>query len=970
MAVFKQELNWSTYQNNQLKVLESIEKSLNTSLQIGQHLANTMNKVEYAITSIAYASEASAKNLSAMTKKSIGSAVEFNGRMDQASKATSEFKIQLGETSKKTKEFQQNIQDAGATFTSVVRNLGSRFYDHLGRLDGIGRDIDRFSEASNQMIRLSGMNGNLVQGFRAEIRAIVSELNGATGNLYSQQDAYEKVISISQGVTSNLDAMEEMARPLLLSYETLDVNVNTVADLFNRFYTRYTFSSENMEESLNEIRGNTAGNSASAEATIENIRSLEQWINLYAGNDNDLRESLLEEVSHYTSWVESMGLDSKALTDYINIAASGDIGSNRELVEILSRVGITSTSATIMARTGQYEELTQAIIDGIYDTMIDHFGSREEILNGGALALGPALKNIGLSEELALEVLNIKDATGYISLDDFLENQSKNTSTMEELAEDKYVSMEDKVTNEWLEKIYSVAATIQEKVGIGFSDIALIAAMTRGLLWGKGEGSNLLPKLIGSQGVTSSASPWTGGLRGAGILGAANTAGSTTGLALGSTAATVVGSAGLLAGGALAFDGISGVFDSEKTKGYRVGSGIEAAAGIAGTGLLLASNPIGWAALVGGGLAYLGKSAYENAHELSGNAKDIEKQIGDIGDSLKKENAQRLSDISELRYQFTQETDIEKQRQLLEESGLFNKEDLQNKEEEQLLALIDSYKNSVSALDEVTEGALKLADKFYTDQQNEQQKDFIEDLKSADLTESQMTDIISLLQTSVTDDDLLEKFSKALEDENITKDEFNDLLYGGKNSWFDKNNLEDKGLDVAGMQRVAGYLGWDNSYVTADNMEEVVKLYNKFADPTNSEEDRKAAWEAIVNSGLEDEVRNIYGNQLKVYGYSDGSNYITRDQLAMIHEGEAIVPKKYNPAANNEELKRAIEYLESTNSTASRDSERYFASFLEELQAIREFLEEWKSYNAQKDKMNEIKSRYSTSRALISQYFT
>ena len=172
------------------------------------------------------------------------------------------------------------------------------------------------------------------------------------------------------------------------------------------------------------------------------------------------------------------------------------------------------------------------------------------------------------------------------------------------------------------------------------------------------------------------------------------------------------------------------------------------------------------------------------------------------------------------------------------------------------------------------------------------------------------------------------------------------------------------------MQRVSGYLGWDKSYVTADNMEEVVKLYNKFADPTNSDEDRKSAWEAIVASGLEDEVRNIYGNQLKVYGYSDGSNYITRDQLAMIHEGEAIVPKKYNPAANNEELKRAIEYLESTNSTASRDSERYFAAFLEELQEIREFLEEWKSYNAQKDKMNEIKSRYGTSRALISQYLT
>ncbi len=940
MAVFKQELNWSTYQNNQLKVLESIEKSLNTSLQIGQHLANTMNKVEYAITSIAYASEASAKNLSAMTKDLIGSAVEFNGRMDQASKATSEFKIQLGETSKKTKEFQQNIQDAGATFTSVVRTLGSRVYDHLGRLDGIGRDIDRFSEASNQMIRLSGMNGNLVQGFRAEIRAIVSELNGATGNLYSQQDAYEKVISISQGVTSNLDAMEEMARPLLLSYETLDVNVNTVADLFNRFYTRYTFSSENMEESLNEIRGNTAGNSASAEATIENINKLESWINNYAGNDNELRTELLDKVSHYTTWIESMNMDSSAFTNYLNAAAYGDWSDNPELINILSRSDISPTQATDMARSGMYEELTQGIMEGIYDIM-SQFDTNGDLTigKGEAYALGKALDNYGIDRSLAMEVWNTKNSNGYSSFEEFISNQSNNPATMEELAEDKYVSMEDKVTNEWLEKIYSVAATIQEKVGIGFSDIALIAAMTRGVLWGKGEGSSLLPKLIGS----TSTNPL---IRGTGILGSANTAGSMLGLSAGSTAATVAGSAGLLAGGALALDGISGVFDSSKDTSSRVYSGLEAGAGVAGMGLLLASNPIGWAALASGGIFYLSKKAYENANELSGNAKEIENQISDIGDSLKKENAQRLSDISDLNYRFNQETDLEKQRQLLEESGLFNREDLQGKTEEQLQAMIDSYKNSVAALDEVTEGALKLADKFYEDQQNSQQKDFIEDLKNADLTESQMTDIISLLQTSVTDDDLLEKFSKALEDEKITKSEFNDLLYGGKNSWFDKNNLEDKSLDVAGMQRVAGYLGWDNSYVTADNMEEVVKLYNKFADPTNNDEDRKSAWEAIVASGLEDEVRNIYGNQLKVYGYSDGSNYITRDQLAMIHEGEAVVPKKYNPAANEEGFKNIVK----------------------ELAEIREFLEEWKEYVVRQEKISTARSRHSLSRNFMTTY--
>jgi len=58
---------------------------------------------------------------------------------------------------------------------------------------------------------------------------------------------------------------------------------------------------------------------------------------------------------------------------------------------------------------------------------------------------------------------------------------------------------------------------------------------------------------------------------------------------------------------------------------------------------------------------------------------------------------------------------------------------------------------------------------------------------------------------------------------------------------------------------------------------------------------------------------NTWAVENKLPAFDVGTNYVPRDMMARIHEGEAIIPKAYNPAAgsqkNNEKLERLVEGL-------------------------------------------------------------
>lgn len=970
MAVFKQELNWSSFQNTQMKILESIDKSLNNNLQIGKSLANNLNKIEYAITSIAYATENSAKNIVSMTKEWTGTAAEFKERMQDAGKVTREFSLELDETSGATRRYRRELQGAGDSVSKFrerldsVGSIVSNIFNYAGGFSGIGQRADKFSASSNQMIKLSGMSGDAVKEFRSEITSIVANLNTTTGSLYSPQESYEKIVAVSQGINSNLEAMEEMTRPLLLSYETLDANLGTVANTLNRFYTRYNFSSLNMEDTLDAIRGNTAGNSASAESTFAAIEKLDVVLNGYAKDDNNKRESVTSALSGVVSWIESMGMESNTFTDAFKDLWYGnyqDTPWGRLLS--LSGTGIDMVGANKMLHDNPEEafgQIAQALLLGIQKA-----GSQVSTTG----AIGPALQTLsGLDADTAVKIYQQMQYGNITSLEAFLEAQ-QGKSTMEQLAEDKYVSAADKA-NHWLEHIYKLLADVQETLGFGFTDIAIIAAFLRGTGLGRSAGS-----LLGSTGNAM--------VRGSRILGGLSSAGynlaggaaSNVGMS-GARAAALggLGIAGIAGGVGFGIDGILGAADSSKTTGSRVFSGLEAGAGIAGAGLLGASalglaatGPAGWIALAGAGVAFATKKVIDAATKV-GSVEIIEAAYEDAAKSLRQKAREQKDVLTDIKIQLKEGEDLESIRNDLINSGILN-----DKDREDLLST--STEDLAKALDALTEKYWENVDKWSVEARREltgyerEDKAWAKDVQKG--LAAAIGDGDNLLSKGITDDvvEVYDQIYYTIYDALKQKFEDEGKLSGTDNKLYKELTKVYEDMDLSSTE--ASNLG--RSYnlskisLTPEQLQYIidsVAVTNK-SGAQMVDQIMKGVTHTYTGT---DEATKIIGEKYGIPGYADGSNYIEHDQLAMVHAGEAIVPKKYNPAVNNARLAEQVRESQEENLREMREAREYLVSFVEEVKEIKEFLQEWKSSNDRNEKINQVKSKYLTQSKYVNSY--
>ena len=531
-------------------------------------------------------------------------------------------------------------------------------------------------------------------------------------------------------------------------------------------------------------------------------------------------------------------------------------------------------------------------------------------------------------------------------LDESIKSISEGFAATESLTEDKAmesVTVVDKFKNEVSGKLGFISDILGE-LDINLLNLAAIAqiAMSGSELFTKGK-----EVLFGAKGLLSSGSSLASGASSAGtfaqtglkgLLGSAGSAagaggaagaGSAAGAggtlaALGSTAALAGGVAG---GGLMAFDGVKGAMDQDKTTGSRVASGLEAAGGAVGAGALIAlgvSNPVGWVALGIGGIAYFTKKAIDNANYLSGNAEALKDQYEGIKQNLRYENEQEVQRLADLKVQIKKEDNLQAKKQKLIDAGIANEKDLQGKSEENLNALIDSYLDASLKMNEITDSLVDSFAKEDIQKASIEQKDFLGDIEEAmmidwengtELSGERMEAVFKALMSGVTDEAVWEKWNKAMEDEVLDVSEANDILYGGMNAWFDEDHLGKVSIDASALERAAMIADMGDYEFTdykanaerndkaAKLVADMAKLYKKASSPEGTSETKDqliTSLNEIKNSDVLDVIKAnadskvLLDDAIAFAGipeFAKGLSNVPNDGFAYIHEGEAILTK-------------------------------------------------------------------------------
>lgn len=399
-----------------------------------------------------------------------------------------------------------------------------------------------------------------------------------------------------------------------------------------------------------------------------------------------------------------------------------------------------------------------------------------------------------------------------------------------------------------------------------------------------------------------------------------------------SSATTLGGAAtaaGAAAGAAMAIYGTSeavkdfgkaadrGSSDSEKQSAATSGTlnAIGAAGGAAGAAALIAlgaSNPIGWVALAVGGVALGAAALYKVYNQQSGVMQEVNAKYEQQKEVMEQEQQVRAEQIDSLKTTLENAETTEEKRNAVVSEGIMTQEEANNMTSAQLDTFVDQLKKTNEDLsNKETEffEDLEKARKEEQESMREQNKEAImEQIKNETDTDKQKEMLKSLGYTDEQIESIGEQtggflgigtHAKTVEDLlNERTDNQGWFGIGGQSKLdaIDSNTYNDfaEKFGTEGVDTLGDYsTETDQEIAQAKAFLETWK--DKKEDMTSLQKQEYDQYKEFL-SGQEDITT---GKNYDVSMYAAGNPYVASDQMAYIHQGEAVLTKEQNKQYRN-----------------------------------------------------------------------
>lgn len=453
LAVFRPGLERSTYQQNQINLLESIEESLSS---IYRNDLSILGALEHTVPNAIF----SASSILLEGINDIWNGGDLSNTISRISNYTPEVIAVLHDMERTQEQILEDIQEppsppdnpSGFSLRESLDSLRDTIEGlNLDKL--LNKAIDSangFTELMNQTIQMTGATREESQQFRRDIVSQVGDLNEDIGNKLNSREVLSSMIAISnQTSISNRETLEEIMTPMVLAQETMDVNIGEFSKLAARFYTRYDFTSGNLEDLVDHMRNSTKDKDVSEQLLVEALDRTEDRIAILAQGDKDLMQKMNESLATGVAWAGSNYLDPNVFVDDIYRLMSPNVVERNEVAH---RYGAHTTELQELVNSGNSAEAMARMA---------------EIIAGYSSTQASAL---GIDTDTYERIKASELFGGLTTLEEYLASIEESQTARESL-DDKFISIGDQINNA-LTDIGSYLSTVQETLGVGFDDVA------------------------------------------------------------------------------------------------------------------------------------------------------------------------------------------------------------------------------------------------------------------------------------------------------------------------------------------------------------------------------------------------------------------------------------------------------------------------------------------------------------------